>query len=155
MIYEIANAMTNAEIAFMIAACEASDAQENGSLLIGSVDPILAALSQKGLTEKQVWQCEVSLERSGYIEIPGYDRNDVDPAWSRAEVFDISRIGLRWWLIRKYGQAAYSKMVSDVRRTRDECLRNNVMLVADWAERLGLPLLLVQKILHAERYDLG
>jgi hypothetical protein len=117
--------MTNDERTFLIAACEVSDNQERDPLFIGTLDPILAALSQKGMTEKQVWQCQVSLERSGYIDIPGYDRINVDPAWSRAEVFHISRAGLRWWLIRRLGKAEYYK-ISDVKKTKDECLKSRL-----------------------------
>ena len=142
--------MTAHETMFLTAACEASDEQEGGSLFIGDVDPVVAALSHKGLTEKQAWQCEASLERSGYIDIPGYDRNNVRPDWSGVEVFEIRRIGLRWWLVRKYGQAGYSRMVGDITRSRDECLRTRYINVADLAQKLNLPLLLVQKVIHAE-----
>jgi hypothetical protein len=55
--------MTDNEVAFMTAASEASDAQ-GGSAFVGDVSAILAKLNQKGLTEKQVWQCQLSLKRA-------------------------------------------------------------------------------------------
>jgi hypothetical protein len=145
--------MNNDELAFMVAACEISDAHENGSGFIDNVAPILATLSRKGMSEKQVWQCQFSLKRAGYIRLyANYNVADVDPEWSQAAPeFSLTPIGLRWWLIRKYGQADYSKMVHDVKTTRDECMRSGISVVADWAERLKLPVVLVQKILYAEK----
>jgi hypothetical protein len=134
----------------MESACEIADGQQNDPLFIGSPDPLVAILSNKGITEKQVWQCEVSLEGYGYVGIPRYIRADVDPTWSSAMPFEIKPIGLRWWLIRQYGNDGYSKMVSSIKKTSDECVRTGVLKVADWAEKLKLPLSLVEKILHAE-----
>jgi hypothetical protein len=112
---------------------------------------ILAALNEKGITEKEVWDCQLSLKRAGYIKLhAGYDEEPVNPTWSRAAPeFTITPKGLKWWLMRKHG-AGYAKMVSDVERTKSECEKNGIFVVADWAERLKLPVLLVQKVLHAE-----
>ncbi|MCE5309355.1 MAG: hypothetical protein LLG20_17075 [Acidobacteriales bacterium] len=145
--------MTTKEMEFMVLACETSDARENGSLFIGDVEPLIATMNQKGYDEKEVWHCQLALKRSGYIRLhANYNVEDVDPAWSRAAPeFTITPDGLQWWFIRKYGRARYSRMVNDLKRTRDECLRNGILTVAAWAEKLNMPLLLVQKIMHAER----
>ena len=144
--------MTTKELEFLVLACEASDAHEGGSLFIGEVEPLIAAMNQKGYTQKDVWHCQLALKRSGHIRLHGnYNVEDVDPTWSQAAPeFTITPVGLRWWFIRKYGQSRYAKMVDDVRRTRDECMKSGIMTVAAWAEKLNMPLLLVQKIMHAE-----
>jgi hypothetical protein len=136
----------------MILACETSDGYETGTLFIGDVEPILAALSQKGITEKQVWECQLSLKRAGYIRLhANYNTEDIDPTWSHAAPhFTITPFGLRWWFIRKYGQVHYSQMVRTVKDTRNECLKAGVLTIAAWAERLNMPLLVVQKIMYAE-----
>jgi hypothetical protein len=143
--------MTSCESDFLTIACETLDAQENESLFIGSVDPLLVALSHKGMTEKQVWECQLSLKRAGFIRLfANFNVEPVDPTWSRAAPeFAITSVGLRWWLIRKHGQAEYSKMVSDIKRTKNESERNGIMFPV-WVDQLQLPLLLVQRILHAE-----
>jgi hypothetical protein len=145
--------MNTGELDFMVLACEVSEAHENGSVFIDEVEPLIAAMKQKGLTEKDVWHCQLALKRSGHIRLHGnYNVEDVDQAWSQAAPeFTITPYGLRWWLIRKHGQARYAKMVDDVRRMRDECVRTGVTTVAAWAERLNMPLVLVQRIMHAER----
>ena len=139
----------------MMLACATSDAHEHGTLFIDEIEPFLAALNQKGITEKQVWECQLSLKRAGYIQLhANFNTNDIDPTWSKAAPeFTITPLGLRWWFIRKYGQARYSKMVRDVTATRDELLKSSgsAITVAAMAERLNLPLLVVQKIMHAER----
>lgn len=77
--------MTAKELEFMVLACETSDAHENGSLFIGEVEPLIAAMNKKGHTEKDVWHCQLALKRSGYIRLHGnYNVEDVDPAWSQA-----------------------------------------------------------------------
>src|ERR1035441_10147345 len=133
--------MTAMELQLMILACETSDGYETGTLFIGDVEPILAALSQKGMTEKQVWQCQLSLKRAGYIRLhANYNVEDVDPQWSQAAPdFTIAPLGMRWCLIHKYGKSEYSEMVSRIRETRHQ----SAGPVADWAKRLNLDLLLL------------
>ena len=140
------------ELEFMVLACRASDSHEDGSLFIGEVEPLISMMKEKGYTEKDAWHCQLALKRAGYIQLHGnYNVEDVDPAWSQAAPeFTITRYGLRWWFVRKYGRPVYSKMVSDVRRTRDECLSRGILTVAAWAEKLEMPLSLVQRIILAE-----
>jgi hypothetical protein len=101
------------------------------------------------MTEKQVWQCQLSLKRAGYIRLhANYNVEDVDPQWSQAAPeFTIEPLGMRWCLERKYGKTEYSEMVSSIRQTRHQ----SAGAVADWAKRLNLDLLLLQRILYAEQ----
>jgi hypothetical protein len=48
--------------------------------------------------------------------------------------------------MREYGKSEYSKLVSDIRATKNQ----NIGLVADWAKRLKIDLLALQRILYAE-----
>jgi hypothetical protein len=106
--------MTDKEHQFMILACETSDAQVSDPLFLGSVDPILAALKEKGITEKEVWECQLSLKRDGYIRLyANYNIEPVEPTWSRAAPeFKITPKGVEWWRMRQRG-ADYSKIGHD------------------------------------------
>jgi hypothetical protein len=57
--------MTTNELTFMTLACETSDAHENGSVFIGDVMPLISALAEKGINDKDVWKCQLSLKRAG------------------------------------------------------------------------------------------
>ena len=140
--------MTNSEVAFMTAASEASDAQ-GGDAFVGDVSAILEKLKQTGITEKQVWQCQLSLKRAGYISLhANYNVEDVDPQWSQAAPhFTIAPLGMRWCLMHKHGQSEYSQLVTNIRETRHQ----SAGPVADWAKRLNMDLLLLQQILYAEQ----
>jgi hypothetical protein len=133
--------MNAKELAFMTLACETSDVHENGSLFLGKVEPLLRALKQTGMLEKQIWEIQLSLKRAGYIRLhANYNTFDIDPAWSTAaSEFTITPLGFKTWLIRKYGQGPYLEMVRNVENTRDEYLKSGVLTVAAWAERLKLP----------------
>ena len=65
-------------------------------------------------------------------------------------MFQITPAGLRWWFSLKYGKTRYSEMVRDVRNRIDENKRNGGFLIPALAEELKQPLLVVQKIIHAE-----
>ena len=99
------------------------------------------------MSTRDILGCQVSLERDGYLETP----NARPIGLTGADVFTITPKGLRWWLMCQHGKIGYSKMVRDVVITKDECIRNGIFSVAAWAEKLSLPLLLVQKIIHSER----
>jgi hypothetical protein len=142
--------MTEIETVFMAAACETSDAHPSGSLGISIADPFMAILKQKEMSADQIWDAEVSLARQGYIAIPNCNPWDIDPGWSNPLEFTITPLGLSWWLRRKHGKD-YPKMVENVRRTKVECELEGICTAEAWARKLDLPLLLLQKILHAER----
>jgi len=142
--------MNDNEILFMTAALAISDTQEGGSGCIDSVDPFVAELGRGGLSEKQVWGCELSLARSGHIYILNCDINDVDPTWQRALEFMITGYGFKWLLIRKHGKTQYSKWAGDIKKTITECHMKGISTVAEWAKELGLPLALVNRIIVAE-----
>lgn len=131
----------------MTAASESSDAH-GGSEVVDDVATILTKLGQEGMTEKEVWNGQLSLKRAGYIRLhANYNVENVDPGWSQAAPeFTITPLGMRWCLMREYGKSEYSKLVSDIRATKNQ----NIGLVADWAKRLKIDLLALQRILYAE-----
>jgi hypothetical protein len=76
-----------------------------------------------------------------------YNVDDVDPNWSQAAPeFQITPIGLRWWLMRKYGRERYSTMVTAIGNVEP-----GITLISELAEKVNLPLVLVQRIMYAEK----
>jgi hypothetical protein len=91
--------MTKLETEYMTLACEMSDAQ--GSSFIGTADEFLVLLGEKGITEEQVWECQLSLWRQGFIDLYANFKAVAlsgDPTWSRsAPEFIVLPKGLQWW----------------------------------------------------------
>lgn len=149
--------MTQMELQYMTLLCKASDEQEGGSCFVGNVGSLLPEMAQRGFMEKQVWECQRSLRRAGLIRLHlNFDvpDTDVDPNWSTsAPELTITRAGLRWWFVQKHGQPGYAKLVRDLKRAIADNLPKgggNLDLQM-WADTIGQPLLVVQRVIHAER----
>jgi len=82
-----------------------------------------------------------ALKYNGYIKSHGLPDTDV---------FTITPVGLKWFLIQQNGVAKYRKMAGDIDRTIIECLQSGVQGLDVVAERLKLPVLAVQDILYAK-----
>ena len=149
--------MTRIELEYMTLVCKASDEQDGGSCFVGNADSLLPGMTQHGFTQKQAWECQRSLRRAGLVQLhANFDVPDseVDPNWSRpAPELTITPAGVRWCLIREYGESGYARLLRDVRQVIAENLPKgggNLDLQM-WADAIGQPLLILQRAIYAER----
>ncbi len=139
----------------MTLVCKASDEQEGGSCFVGNADSLLPEMTRRGFTEKQVCECQLSLRRDGLIQLHLHNVPDtgIDLNLSRSvRELTITPAGLRWWLVQEYGPWAYAALVNDVKQViADNLVKGGGNLaVQAWADTIGQPLLVVQKVIHAE-----
>jgi hypothetical protein len=93
--------MTNNKLLFLTVARQTADASDY--IFVGRTEPFITALRSRGMSEEMILETYRTLKQSGYIR-PVRDF-DID-------VFTITPTGLKWFLIRQYGDAQYRKTVA-------------------------------------------